>query len=267
MAAPKAELEAVRRAIRSGEIATTTSGLAPGILQANLVILPSSLASDFRRFCERNPAPCPLIEQTPPGCPRPPSSAPSADLRTDAPRYRVYRRGELVDEPLELRDLWRDDFVGFLLGCSFSFEHALAREGVPLRHQEERKTVPMYVTDRPCRSVGSFSGPLVVSMRPIRRDDVARVRDITARFPHAHGAPVHAGEPSAMGIDDLDAPEYGQAVTVRDGETPVFWACGVTPQAVARAARLELLITHAPGCMFLTDLFEDPSFPGRVRRI
>jgi uncharacterized protein YcsI (UPF0317 family) len=183
------------------------------------------------------------------------------------PRFRVYRDGDLVEEPLDLLHVWRDDFVTFLLGCSFSFEHALERAGVPLRHRQEGKTVPMYVTGEECAPAGVFGGPLVVSMRPVRARDVSRVRDITRSFPHAHGEPVHTGDPKRIGIANLDEPDFGDAVTVHPGEEPVFWACGVTPQAVARAARLELVITHAPGRMLLTDLYEDQSFPGRFRLI
>lgn len=175
------------------------------------------------------------------------------------PRYRIYRNGELVDEPVEIERHWRSDLVSFLLGCSFTFERALLQAGIALRHQEEGKTVPMYITSRMCESAGIFVGPLVVSMRPVAEHLVERATEVTARFPQAHGAPVHVGDPAAIGIQALERPDFGEAVTLRDGEVPLFWACGVTPQAAARNARLELLITHAPGHMFLTDL-DEPDF-------
>lgn len=255
----ESERDALRERIRAGEFRRTTTGLCPGSVQANLVILPSAYAAAFRRFCERNPRPCPLIEETSPGETVAAASAPSADLRTDAPLYRVYREGELVDEPADIRRYWSRDLVAFLLGCSFTFERALLEAGISLRHQEERKTVPMYVTNRPCKPAGIFAGPLVVSMRPVAEALVSKARQVTERFPSAHGAPLHAGDPAAIGIEALERPDFGEAVTVRDFEVPLFWACGVTPQAVARSARPELLITHAPGHMFLTDL-DEPDF-------
>ena len=244
----------LRSAIRKGAFCETTSGLCPDRVQANLVVLAAGEAADFRLFCEKNPRPCPLIEQTTPGEPVPHASAPRADLRTDVPLYRVYRRGELAEETTDISSLWRDDFVAFLLGCSFTFETALARAGIPLRHQEENKVVPMYITNRDCVAAGAFRGPLVVSMRPIEQSQVPRVVEITSKYPDAHGAPVQLGRPEALGIRDVDNVDYGDAVTIHDGEIPVFWACGVTPQAVAVQARPELLITHAPGHMFITDL-------------
>ncbi len=223
-------------------------------MQANLVVLAESDAADFRLFCEKNPKPCPFIEQTVPGDAVPHSSAPRADLRTDVPLYRVYRYGALTEETTDISSLWRDDFVAFLLGCSFTFETALTRAGIPLRHQEENKVVPMYITNRDCVTAGVFRGPLVVSMRPIEQSQVPLAVDITSNYPEAHGAPVQTGSPDALGIEDVEKVDYGDAVTIRDGEVPVFWACGVTPQAVAVQARPELLITHAPGHMFITDL-------------
>lgn len=247
------ELAALRAEIRSGRFRGTTSGRCPGVVQANLVILPAILASDFRLFCTRNPRACPLLEQTEPGEVSP-RSAPSADLRTDAPLYRVYRRGELEAEVSDLTCFWRSDLVSFLLGCSFTFERALVESGIGLRHQEQGTVVPMYVTRKPNEPAGIFSGPLVVSMRPIPEERIDEVRAICGRYPLAHGEPIHAGAPGALGIADLSHPDYGEAVTIRRGEIPVFWACGVTPQAVAREARPEILLTHAPGHMFLTDL-------------
>jgi uncharacterized protein YcsI (UPF0317 family) len=246
-----------RQEIRSGRWRRPTAGLAPGYLQANLVIVPEPDAGDFLLFCRRNPAPCPLIEVTRPGDPEPRTSAPEADLRTDVPRYRRYVDGELVDERDTLRTVWRSDLVAFLLGCSFSFEEALQRAGLPVRHIQRHTNVAMFVTNRPCEPAGRFHGPLVVSMRPFATVDVPRVAAITRRYPQAHGAPVHVGDPDALGIQDLQRPDFGDPVPVETDEVPVFWACVVTPQAVAQSARLPLMITHAPGHMFITDLKAD----------
>jgi uncharacterized protein YcsI (UPF0317 family) len=228
--------------------------MALGFVQANLVVVPRDLAFDFLLFCHRNPQPCPLLDVTDPGSPEPRQVAPGADVRTDIPRYRVYRYGLLVDEPTDLWDWWRDDLVAFLLGCSFTFEGALLREGLPLRHIEQGCNVPMYRTNIACRPAGVFRGPMVVSMRPLTPADAETATQICRRFPRAHGAPVHVGDPAAIGIRDLGRPDFGDPVDVRDGEVPVFWACGVTPQAVAMEARPPLLLTHSPGHMFLTDL-------------
>lgn len=195
-----------RRGIRTGLHTGPTSGLAPGFAQANLVVLPQTDALDFLRFCVRNPGPCPLLEVTDTGSPHPHGLATGADLRTDLPRYRVFRDGRCVDEPTDIRQYWRSDLVAFLLGCSFTFEWALASAGLPVAHQDQRKNVPMYVTDRQCVSAGPFHGPMVVSMRPFPQHHVAHVAEITARFPATHGAPVHVGDPSALGIADLDPP-------------------------------------------------------------
>ena len=245
--------DALRAAIRRGTWTGPTAGLAPGCAQANLVVLPASDALDFLRFCVHNPQPCPVLEVTDPGSPEPVHTAPGADLRTDLPRYRVYRDGELAGETGDVLEHWRDDLVAFLLGCSFTFERALLAEGLPIRHLDQRVNVPMYRTSLACRPSGRFSGPLVVSMRPMRPDQAIRATQVTARFVRAHGAPVHVGTPEAIGIADLDRPDYGDPVELRDGELPVFWACGVTPQAVAQRSRPELMITHAPGHMFVTD--------------
>jgi uncharacterized protein YcsI (UPF0317 family) len=245
--------EDLRAAIRAGAFDRPTAGQAPGFAQANLVILPAAEAADFRAFCERNPRPCPLLEMTAPGDPTPRFLAPGADLRTDLPRYRVYRDGAQVAEPTDIRDLWRDDLVAFLIGCSFTFESALLAAGVPVRHIECGSNVPMYRTNQPTAPAGRFAGPLVVSMRPMPPADVARATEITAHYPRMHGAPVHVGDPAALGIADLARPDYGDPVPIRAGEQAVFWACGVTPQAVAIAARVPFMITHAPGHMFVSD--------------
>lgn len=248
---------AIRAEIRAGRWREPTAGLAAGNAQTNLVIVPQSAAYDFLVFCHRNPKPCPLLDVTDPGTVHPPRAAPEADLRTDVPRYRVFRQGQLAEERSDICDLWKNDFVAFLLGCSFTFEAAMARAGLPVRHVEEGRNVPMYRTSIACRPAGTFRGPMVVSMRPIPQTDVPHVVQITARYPLAHGAPIHVGDPTAIGIHDLAHPDYGEAVTVRPGEVPVFWACGVTPQAVVQQARLEFMITHAPGHMFITDLRDE----------
>lgn len=244
----------VRQQIREGKWRQPTAGLAAGFVQANLVILPRDLAFDFLLFAQRNPKPCPVIEVTDVGSAEPTLSAPGADLRTDVPRYCVYRDGALASEVTDLRSVWRDDFVSFLLGCSFTFESALLQAGVPVRHIEEGRNVPMFITSIPCAPAGVFRGPLVVTMRPIPAPLVARAVQISGRYPGVHGAPVHLGDPATIGIRDLQAPDFGDAVTIRLGEVPVFWACGVTPQAVAMQAKPPLMLTHAPGHMFITDL-------------
>jgi uncharacterized protein YcsI (UPF0317 family) len=243
----------VRRLARTGELTGPTPGLALGYVQANLVVVPRDLAFDFLLFCQRNSKPCPLLDVTEPGSAEPALIAPGADVRTDLPRYRVYRNGELIEEPTDLRGWWRDDFVAFLIGCSFTFENALLQAGVPVRHVEQGCNVPMYRTNIACRPAGKFRGPLVVSMRPLTPAQAITATRICTRFPRAHGTPVHFGDPSAIGIRDLNRPDFGDPVTIRPGEVPVFWACGVTPQAVAMEARPPLLLTHKPGHMFVSD--------------
>ena len=245
---------AVRAACRSGELTGPTPGLALGFVQANVVVVPKEFAFDFLLFCQRNPKPCPLLDVTDPGDPEPTAVAPGADLRTDLPAYRVWRDGRLADEPTEIHSLWRDDFVSFVIGCSFTFENALLEAGVPVRHIEQQLNVPMNNTNRPCRPAGRFSGPLVVSMRPMTAEQAVTATRICARFPLAHGVPVHYLDPAGLGIADLSRPDYGDAVEMRRGEAPVFWACGVTPQAALMRAEVPLAITHKPGHMFLTDL-------------
>lgn len=249
---------ALRLAIRLGQHRGPTAGMAPGFVQTNVVILPAMVADDFADFCRLNSRPCPLIEQTEPGDPEPKQAAAGADLRTDVPRYRVFRNGlPEAAEPTDILSLWRDDFVGFLLGCSFTFESALAAAGLPVRHVELGRNVPMYRTNIACRPAGRFAGPLVVSMRPYRPEQVEQVREITGRYPTMHGEPVHVGDPSAIGIGHLGSPDFGDAVPIGPDEIPVFWACGVTPQLALTAARPEIAITHSPGCMFVTDLREE----------
>ncbi len=244
----------VRELIRSGGHSKPTAGLAPGFAQANLVILKKELAYDFLLFCQRNPKPCPVLEVTNVGDAQARLTAPGSDLRTDLPRYRVFEHGRLVDEPTDIVKYWRDDFVSFLLGCSFSFESALMDSGLEVRHITDVCNVPMYVTNIECQPAGVFSGPVVVSMRPYAPLDAIRAIQITSRYPAVHGSPIHFGDPSAIGIRDLHAPEFGDAVQIRSAEVPVFWACGVTPQAAIMRIKPDLVITHAPGHMFVTDL-------------
>ena len=243
----------LRADIRAGKWRQPTSGLAHGYTQTNVAIVPWALAYDFLLFCQRNPRPCPLLEVMDVGNPEPRDLAPGADIRTDVPRYRVYRHGVPVDEVDSLQDYWRDDLVTFLLGCSFTFEHPLMDAGIRIRHLELGVNVPMFVTNQPCKAAGIFHGPMVVSMRPIPQEQVIRTVQITSRFPAVHGAPLHIGNPMVLGICDLNKPDFGDAVPVAPGEVPVFWACGVTPQAVMMQAKPELALTHAPGHMFITD--------------
>ncbi|KAB2850164.1 MAG: putative hydro-lyase [Hyphomicrobiaceae bacterium] len=244
----------VRLAAREGRLSGPTSGLARGYVQGNLVILPKALAASFLAFCQLNPKPCPLIGFGEPGSPRLPCLALDLDVRTDLPRYRVWRHGELVDEPADVIRYWRDDLVSFVLGCSFSFEEALLEDGIPLRHVATGRNVSMYRTSIACTPAAPFSGPLVVSMRPLSPRDAIRAIQITSRFPAVHGAPVHIGLPHLIGIGDLAKPDYGDPVEVGDDMLPVFWACGVTPQAAIAKAKPEFAITHYPGSMLVTDL-------------
>lgn len=243
-----------RQRIRSGAYGGQTAGLARGYVQANLAILPAEWAGDFLRFCQANPKPCPLLAVSEVGDPMLPTLGRDIDIRTDVPRYRVYRDGELMEGPTDIRELWQDDFVSFLIGCSFSFEEALLADGVPVRHVALNRNVPMYETSIPCTPAGRFKGSMVVSMRPLSPKDAIRAIQITSRFPSVHGAPVHFGDPAAIGIRDLSDPEHGEAVPIAAGEVPVFWACGVTPQVAIRNARPPIAITHSPGAMLITDL-------------
>jgi uncharacterized protein YcsI (UPF0317 family) len=243
-----------RLRIRHGDFTGPTSGLAPGNVQANLAILPKELANDFLRFCMANPKPCPVLAVSDPGDPSLPTLGHDLDLRSDLPRYRVWRNGELAEEPTDISHVWRDDLVSFAIGCSFSFEEALIEDGIEVRHITCGSNVPMYRTNIPCVPAGVFHGPLVVSMRPLRPADAIRAVQVTSRFPSVHGAPVHLGLPELIGINDIAKPDYGDPVPVGSHELPVFWACGVTPQAVIAAVRPAFCITHAPGSMLITDL-------------
>ena len=246
-----------RQQIREGKLLKPTCGLAPGFTQANLVVLPREYAFDFLLFCQRNPKPCPVLEVLEPGKYEPALTAPSADIRTDIPLYRVYQNGELTAEVKDIKEYWNDELVSFLLGCSFTFETALIRAGIEMRHIDEGKNVSMYVTSIATTPSGIFQGPLVVSMRPIPRDKVVKAVQITSRYPGVHGAPVHIGEPEKIGITDLSKPDWGDQSVFKEDEVPVFWACGVTPQAVALKSKPSLMITHSPGHMFITDLREE----------
>ncbi|NEO94832.1 MAG: putative hydro-lyase [Moorea sp. SIO3G5] len=247
----------IRHLCRLGEFHTPTPGVASGYVQANLVVLPKSVAFDFLLFCHRNPKPCPLLDVTDVGEHEARIVAPGSDLRTDLPRYNIFRQGELVEEVTDIREYWRDDFVAFVIGCSFSFESALLKAGLPVRHIEEGKNVPMYTTSLSCLSAGVFSSCLVVSMRPLSAGEAIQAVKITSRYPKAHGAPVHLGEPDLIGISNLNSPDFGDAVTIEEGEIPVFWACGVTTQIALGQAKPEIAITHAPGHMLITDIQDE----------
>jgi uncharacterized protein YcsI (UPF0317 family) len=234
--------------------AATTAGVANGFVQGNLAILPEKYASAFHIFCQLNPKPCPIIGMSSVGDPNIPALGRDLDIRTDVPRYRVWRDGEVVEEPTDLMAHWRGDLVTFVLGCSYSFEEALISDGLPIRHIEHGLRVPMYRTNIACTPAGPFAGPMVVSMRPFKPKDAIRAVQITTRFPAVHGAPVHLGHPHSIGIADINKPDYGDPVPIGDDEIPVFWACGVTPQSVIAAAKIPFAITHAPGLMLVTDL-------------
>jgi uncharacterized protein YcsI (UPF0317 family) len=261
------ELEALktvkdlRSAIRAGEFAGHTAGLAPGKLQCNIAILPADHALDFLRFCLRNPKPCPIVGVGETGDPALPTLGPDIDIRHDLPRYRLYRDGHFESEVTDIAHHWRDDMVTVALGCSFTFERALMAADIPMRHVQQNRTVPMYRTALPLEPGGVFGGTMVVSMRPLPQQDVARAVEISARYPLAHGAPVHLGDPAAIGIADIDRPEWGEAVSVAPDEVPVFWACGVTSQNALLAAAIPLVITHAPGHMLISDINEDAEHP------
>lgn len=248
---PGALSPAEARALFRNGLVTPTAGWSRGFTQANLMALPREQAFDFLLFAQRNPKPCPVLDVLDAGSVSGPLL--DGDIRTDVPAYRVYVDGELVEETPDARGWWRDDLVAFLVGCSFTFEDALVAAGVPVRHVEQGVNVPMYVTSTRCRPAGSMSGPLVVSMRPVPAAQVADAVRVTSRYPAVHGAPVHVGDPAALGIADLSSPDFGDPVEVRPGEVPVFWACGVTPQAAVMESRPPLAIAHAPGHMLVTD--------------
>jgi len=246
--------QALRTQIRAGKHTGNTSGFAPGFVQCNIVILPADWAADFLKFCQLNPKPCPLIASSATPGDTGLDSLGDIDIRTDVPSYRVFENGKLVSELNQIEDLWRDDLVTFALGCSFSFEEALIADGLDVRNVSEGVNVPMYRTSIDCRAAGPFAGKMVVSMRPFLAADAIRAVQICTRFPSVHGAPIHLGDPALIGISDLSRPDYGDPVTLRDNELPVFWACGVTPQVALESARPPFCITHSPGCMLVTDM-------------
>lgn len=247
----------LRELIRKQEITGPTAGMSKGYTQANLAILKKEHAFDFLLFCQRNPKPCPILDVTEVGSFTPSLIAKDADIRKDIPKYRIYRDGEFTEEVTDITEYWEDDMVAFLIGCSFTFETPLLESGIPVRHIEENCNVPMYKTNIACNKAGKFSGPTVVSMRPMAPEDAIRAVQITSRFPAVHGAPIHIGDPSLIGIKDISKPDFGDAVTLKEGEIPVFWACGVTPQAVAMESKPSIMITHAPGCMFISDVKDE----------
>lgn len=247
----------LRKMIREGRWQKPTAGIAMGYAQMNLVILPDKYAFDFLLFCQRNPKPCPVIEVLEKGQYLTVFSANGADIRTDIPMYNIYVKGELQETRTDIKDLWEKRFISFLLGCSFSFEEALIRGGVPVRHIEEGKNVPMFITDIECIPAGIFHGFQVVTMRPIPQEKVFKAIQITSRYASVHGGPVHIGDPSVIGIKDIDKPDFGDSVTIKKGDVPVFWACGVTPQSVVMKAKPDICITHMPGHMFVSDLLNE----------
>ena len=245
---------AIRSMIRKGDYSGNTSGFAPGFVQANLVILPQKYAYDFLRFCQLNPKSCPLLGQSEVGQVDMPALAQDLDIRTDVPKYRVYEQGQLAGEVNDISSYWRDDLVMFLIGCSFSFEEALIADGIEIRNISQGRNVPMYTTNIPCQSAGIFKGNMVVSMRPMKPKDAIRAIQICSRYPQVHGAPIHFGDPAAIGINNINSPNFGEAVTINDGEVPVFWGCGVTPQVAIAHAAPDFCITHAPGHMLILDI-------------
>ena len=245
---------AVRKAIRAGRYTGHTAGLGMGYLQGNVAIMSADDAMGFSRFCQRNPKPCPLIAISDTGNPKMFTLGQDIDIRSDVPKYNIYRDGEFAEQRIEITDLWRDDSVAFILGCSFSFEEALAAEGIRLRHIDDNKTVSMYRTNIETSPAGPFGGPLVVSMRPMQPADAIRACIITARFPQSHGKPIHFGDPGKIGIANIERPDWGEPSEFDDGEIPVFWACGVTLEPAIQSAKPSICITHAPGSMLITDI-------------
>lgn len=244
----------LRQLIRRGGHSTNTSGFCQGFVQCNLVILPAAEAADFLTFCQANPKPCPLIAMSEPGQSNIAKLGTDLDIRTDIPSYKVFENGVVTSEVNDISALWRGDLVAFLLGCSFSFEEALIADGLEVRNVTEAANVPMYITNIDCTPAGPFSGKMVVSMRPFAPPEALRAAEISGRFPSVHGEPVHYANPQDIGIADINKPDYGDAVSIKAGEHPLFWACGVTPQVALEAAKLPFCITHSPGCMLVTDM-------------
>lgn len=251
-----AEPEIVREAIRQNQYAGHTAGLCDGLLQCNLVILPQTLASDFYQFCEENTVFCPLLAKSDVGQFNINSLGKGIDLRTDLPLYNVYKQGLLIESRSDIREIWQDNFVAFAIGCSFTFERALLSSGIGMRHIEQDVTVPMFKTNIETKQIGPFGGKAVVSMRPIKETDIEKTRSICEHYAHAHGVPIHVGDPSKLGIADINQPDWGSAVTIKENEIPTFWGCGVTSQVAVMNAAPEVCITHAPGAMLITEIDE-----------
>lgn len=250
----------LRQMIRAKQHKGATAGLAPSFVQVNVVVIPEQYAYHFLQLCQANPKPCPLIAVSDVGGYTFPEIARDADIRTDIPAYQIYEKGQLCETRHDVVDIWQDDFVTFLLGCSFSFEQALLDNGITLRHHDQGKNVSMYETNLPLKSAGVFGGNMVVSMRPMRAHDAIKAIQITTAMPRVHGAPIHLGSPELIGISHIEQPDYGDAVTINHDELPVFWACGVTAMVAVKAAKLPLAITHSPGCMLITDLYNHQLF-------
>ena len=257
----KLSVENLRSIIRVGGYTGHTAGLAAGYLQVNLAIMSADYALDFFRFCQRNPKPCPLVGVTNTGNRLLHTLGHDLQIDTDAPAYSIYEDGILMRSANDISDLWQEDMVGFAIGCSFTFEHAATKAGIEMRHVSCNKTVPMFRTNIETVEAGPFSGGMVVSMRPIKPADLDKVQEISAEFPLAHGAPIYVGDPAAIGIVDINRPDYGEAVPIEKDEVPVFWACGVTPQNAAISAKLPLFISHRPGAMLITDVDERANPP------
>lgn len=243
-----------REKVSRGEWQAGTESMCPGYVQANLVILPAEFAFDFTVFCLRNPRPCPILEVLEPGDPVVRDMAAETDIRIALPQYRIFKNGELAEETSEIGDHWRSDLVAFLIGCSYTFEEALVKGGVPVRNYSQKKDPAVYITSITCRPAGIFSGPMVVSMRPVPSSLVSRAVQITSRFPQAHGAPVHIGDGKSIGIKDIAKTDFGEPVEIKEGEVPVFWGCGITPQTVALQSKIPFVITHKPCHMFVSDI-------------
>lgn len=250
-------VEEVRIAIRNGLYEGHTAGLARGKLQCNLAILPEEFALDFLRFCQRNPKPCPVVGVGDTGNPNLPTLGHNIDIRSDVSKYRIFRNGVLSDEVKDISNIWSDDLVTVALGCSFTFENALLRNNIPVRHIETSRNVPMYRSNIDLTPAGRFAGQMVVTMRPIPKEQVAQAKAISSNYPQAHGSPIAVGDPAQIGISDLSKPDWGDVVEVKAGEVPVYWACGVTPQNVLLDAKVPICITHSPGHMLISDIAED----------
>lgn len=243
-----------RKKVRNNEYQKPTAGMCPGYAQTNLIVLPWEDAYDFLLFAQRNPKPIPILEVTEVGSRELQTLGNDIDVATDFPKYRIYRNGKMIDEYLSVVDFWREDLVSFLIGCSFSFEDLLVDAGIEIRHITEKANVPMFNTNIPLKQAGKFSGNMVVSMRPIKSSQIATAVNVTNRLPGVHGAPIQIGNPAEIGIYDLANPDYGDAVTINENEIPVFWACGVTPQAAVMASKPKFAITHSPGHMLITNV-------------